>query len=189
MIEQFKEYGHNTALLGMALSYHDPADPLADWWTEEKQAKAHKRANKLAHMGGGHNKFLESITVELLINAPRYWWSEFDTYRVGTTKQSESTMHTLAKRPPQRSDFHPSTPQATIELFRTLWDACKHDIQMLKASLPEGFMQRRMVVTNYKVLQNVIAQRQTHRLKDWQVFCDGVLGQVQYPEWLVKGGE
>ena len=52
-------------------------------------------ALSLSCLDGGHNKFLESIVLWVNIDAPRYFWVEFDTYRVGVTKQSESTMYSL----------------------------------------------------------------------------------------------
>ena len=55
--------------------------------------------------GGGHDKFLESIQVWFVMDMPRYFWQEFDTYRVGGSKQSESTMYTLGKRKLSTSDF------------------------------------------------------------------------------------
>lgn len=184
MIERLHETGYDEALLGLALSYHDPAVPIEQWWDGARQAKAAARADKLAHKHGGHNKFLESVTVQLLVNAPRYWWSEFDTYRVGTTKQSESTMHTLAKRPPSAADFHPATPAAAVECFVLAWPSIKHDVQQLKAALPEGFLQRRMVVTNYKTLQNIVAQRADHRLPEWREFCTELAQMLKHPQWL-----
>lgn len=45
-------------------------------------------------IGGGspHRKFLRQIFVSVDITAPLYWWKEFDTYKVGTTANSCSTM-------------------------------------------------------------------------------------------------
>lgn len=55
-----------------------------------------EEAGRLFEKDGGHNKFLESVILWLDVNAPLYWWTEADTYRL-STKQSESTMHTLEK--------------------------------------------------------------------------------------------
>lgn len=180
-----QESGYELALRGMAYSYKDRAVPVAEWWGEQFP-KARKRAPLLADKDGGHNKFLESITVWMDIEAPRAFWQEFDTYRVGTTKQSESTMHTLAKRPPTPDDFEEGTLDVTIQAFLAAWIEAKGDITILKENLPEGFLQRRMVVTNYKTLRNIIAQRAGHRYKRWSAFVEDVLGQVAHPEFLVQ---
>lgn len=54
-------------------------------------------ARKLISAGDEHAKFMRQIMVWVDITAPIYWWSEFDTYKVGTTRNSCSTMHTLVK--------------------------------------------------------------------------------------------
>lgn len=182
-VQIIEEHGHEMALRGMAYSYHDRAIPVDEWWSGQG-SKTYRRAAKLAHMDGGHNKFLESITVWIDIEASRAFWSEFDTYRVGTTKQSESTMHTLSKRPPNAGDFEEGTHPAMIQLFTQLWADTKHDINQLKMNLPEGFLQRRMVCTNYKVLRNILAQREGHRLKWWTVFCEEIRNQARHHELL-----
>lgn len=169
----------------MAYSYKDRALPADAWWGGQRD-KAYRRAALLAHRDGGHNKFLESVMVWLDIEASRDWWSEFDTYRVGTTKQSESTMHTLAKREPVASDFEEGTHPLIVEAFQAIWRHAKGDVSTLKKNLPEGFLQRRVVCTSYKTLRNVLWQREGHRLKQWATFRDAILVQAKHPEWLVE---
>ncbi len=60
---------------------------------------------KLIKAGSSHRKHLRLIDVWLKIRAPRYWWTEFDTYRVGVDKVSESTMHRILKDKISRHDF------------------------------------------------------------------------------------
>lgn len=57
------------------------------------------RAQSLVKGGSEHRKFLRQIQVSVDITAPLYWYKEFDTYKVGTTANSTSTMHTLLNRP------------------------------------------------------------------------------------------
>ena len=185
-VEILKEEGLEYALRGMAYSYKDRAIEPQVWWTKEQYGKAAQRALKLAGKGGGHDKFLRQIQLWVDIEAPRCWWSEFDTYKVGTVAQSESTMHTLAKRPPAMSDFAEGTPNSTIVAFQTVWPDVKHDVTLLKLALPEGFLQRRLVTMNYEVLANVIKQRDGHRLKFWGQFIELILLQVQQPCLLPK---
>lgn len=110
------EYGHELALRGMAYSFKDRAEDPERWWPG-KRDRAYKRAPMLAPLGKGHNKFLRQIMLYIDIEAPRSFWSEFDTYKVGTVAQSESTMHTLAKRPPSYDDFEKGTTVATLSLI------------------------------------------------------------------------
>ena len=54
---------------------------------------------RLIKAGPEHRKFMRQIMVSVDITAPLYWWKEFDTYKVGTTANSTSTMHKLATTP------------------------------------------------------------------------------------------
>lgn len=182
-VEILEEHGYENAIKGMSYSYMDRSLDVGMWWVNQK-SKAEIRAPKLAPMEGGHNGFLESITAWVDIEASRAWWSEMDRYRVGKTQQSQSTMHTLAKREPNYSDFEEGTHPATITQFRDVWRVAKGDINILKMNLPEGFLQRRIVCTNYKALKNIIEQRTGHRLKWWEVFIREILSQVEHPELL-----
>ncbi len=92
LISILREAGYDEAILGLSLSYGTDIDT------------AKETAKRLAPKDGGHNKFLESIYLWLDITAPRYWWQEADTYRL-STKQSESTMHTILRRDLEQSDF------------------------------------------------------------------------------------
>ena len=56
-------------------------------------------AKALISGGSEHRKFLRQINVSVDITAPLYWWKEFDTYKVGTTANSTSTMHKLTSKP------------------------------------------------------------------------------------------
>lgn len=56
-------------------------------------------AKRLIISGNEHRKFMRQIFVSVDITAPLYWWKEFDTYKVGTTANSTSTMHKLATTP------------------------------------------------------------------------------------------
>ena len=55
--------------------------------------------------GSEHRKYLRQIFVSMDITAPLYWWKEFDTYKVGTTVDSCSTMHKIAAKEFELHDF------------------------------------------------------------------------------------
>jgi hypothetical protein len=152
-------------------------------------------ARKLAAMDGGHNKFLESIVVWLDVRAPRYWWQEADTFRL-STKQSESTMHTLTEElsaidigDPSAvtafiaDNFEPNScsPQTLEWIYQTV---PQKNLIEIKKKLPEGFLQTRMWCMSYKTLRNIILQRRSHRLPHWKEFIRQVLAQVEHPELL-----
>lgn len=150
--------GLKEALLGLSLNKNQKV--------EHMQSVAYK----LAPLDGGHNKFLEMIVVWLDITAPRYWWSQFDTYRVGITKQSQSTMHTGTQRELTQDDFIVDIPSDFLDKLNEC--VREGDLLRLKQFLPEGFLQRRIVMTNYKTLRNIYQQRKNHKLKEWsEIFC------------------
>jgi len=171
-----EEAGYNAAVLGLSIS------------KGATQKRAEEVAQKLSSMDGGHNKVLESIFVWLDITAPRYWWQEADTYRM-STKQSESTMHTIQRRDLSQDDFEYHILSVTLDhvnfLIRRYRETkALHDLFAVKNELPEGFLQRRIWVVNYKCLRNVLLQRTTHRLEQWKYFCAYIRGHVEHPELL-----
>ena len=178
------EAGFKEALFGLSLSYRT-LTPLEingtkkDFYDKNHFDKIEKVAQTLAFKGGGHNKFLESMQVWLLIRGSLSFWKQFDTYRVGTTKQSESTMHTLKKRELTENDF-------TKETFCIPTITQNFSIDEMRDSLPSGFLECRVVNTNYKTLQNIIHQRKNHKSKKWNTFIEMLLKQVQHPEFLVN---
>ena len=64
-----------------------------------------KLMRSLAKAGNDHAKFLRMIHVQADITAPRYWWTEYDTYKVGTVANSCSTMHKLHEKEFTLDDF------------------------------------------------------------------------------------
>jgi len=195
-VQILSETGYKEALLGLSLSFYDHNEPLENWWTLEKLEKASRRAIALAHKGGGHNKFIASIGIYLYIQAPRCWWSEWDTYKVGVTANSSSTMHTLDKRYTIHEDYEEGTSRTSVDSFNYCLYEYKDpksphykNITRLKLNLPEGWLQERQVCMNYMSLQNIIRQRSGHRLKLWKVFIDSVLEQVEHPEFLINANK
>lgn len=60
---------------------------------------------RLANGGPVHAKYRRMIPVFVTINAPLYWWKEFDTYKVGTVCNSCSTMHKIHEKEFTLEDF------------------------------------------------------------------------------------
>jgi len=200
-VDVIEEAGFLPALMGLGLSHGLTSDERAGraWFEVDLERRLQNRAKNLAPMDGGHNKFLESIQVWLDIKAPRYWWQEFDTYRVGVSKQSESTMHTLTRRKLTQEDFVSPIPSLRLaELNKVIgrYSSAKEidllpdmHFRELKLLLPEGFLQRRIVNLNYKVLRNIYTQRRTHRLIEWRLFLGKVLEQIESPDFITKERE
>lgn len=182
-VKKVDEAGYKAALLGLAHNKKKSPDKMSEV------------AEKLSDKDGGHNKFLESIVLWLDVRAPRYFWQEADTFRL-STKQSESTMHTLTQellvididspKAVQRfmdENFEPES--CTPDTLRWIYQAAKaNDLIAVKKRLPEGFLQTRTWCMSYKTLRNIILQRRTHRLPHWKEFIRQTLEQADHPELL-----
>ena len=55
---------------------------------------------------------------------------------------------------------------------------------LLKQMLPESFLQRRIVCTNYQTLRHIYFDRRNHRLPIWHKFLDELLKQLPFPEFI-----
>jgi hypothetical protein len=169
-VEVISENGYEGALEGLALNKNQSIEKMPDV------------AEKLSNKDGGHNKFLESIHVWIMMRLPRYMWQQLDTYRVGVTKQSQSTMHTIMKTTLSQDDFYMPIPQSYVNYLNELVE--KEDLELLKNCLPEGFLQTRQVTVNYKSLRNIFIQRKHHKMKLWRKVVEEIKNQVLYPELL-----
>jgi hypothetical protein len=178
-VTKLKECGFEESALGFSLSYNTSIE------------RAKELLPKYAFGKSGETKFLESIFVWLDVTAPRFWWQEADTYRL-TTKQSSSTMHTISKKLLTNDNFELPLLQSNLdELNNLILGMNDEDMKQtcfinLKNALPEGFLQRRIWVMNYRVLQNIYHQRKSHRLSQWKYFCNELLKQIDHPEFIAK---
>lgn len=153
---------------------------------------------KLATAGPGHDKFLEQIQYWLCIRAPLFWWKQFDTYRVGVSKSSESTMHRSWKSGLQQSDFeHPIFPETLSRLNTVISDfreaqtrgerfveTAKSLERTIQANLPDAYLQTRLVNVNAKTLRNIYFQRCDHKLIEWHTFCS-FLSKLPHAELII----
>lgn len=184
-VNVLREAGMNEALLGLGLSYGVTSEVSGSLDPETVIYERMKNvAMRTARKGGSHAKWLESVCVWLDIVAPRYWWQEFDTYRVGTTKQSESTMHTIKKRLLVQEDFEYRLPTEYLAFLNEALQSDRENIENIKNLLPEGFLQRRVVTTNYKVLAHIIGQRFDHKLFPWREFVHQMKIQLEHIDYL-----
>lgn len=148
-------------------------------------------AQKLIRAGGDDDaKFMRMIHVQADVNAPLYWWKEFDTYKVATVANSESTMHTIMKYPFTLGDFsideecksalYWTTTVGTLNAYRDGYLEAKEkgDTAQMKAfwrqmiqALPNAYMQKRTIDLNYQTLRRIYFARKNHKLIEWHEFC------------------
>ena len=173
-------------------------------------------ARRLISCGTEHRKFLRQVMVSVDITAPLYWWKEFDTYKVGTTANSTSTMHKLASTPITREcfemgDFEDVTIEEvthcydelafeyttgnfvdemieTLEQLRQKYNETKDKRywKELIRWLPNGWLQTRTVTMNYENLRSMYHQREHHKLSEWHQFCDWVKSLPYADELIIN---
>ena len=158
-------------------------------------------ATRLIKAGTEHRKFLRMIHVQMDVTAPLYWWKEADTYKVGTTANSCSTMHKIAAKEFTLDDFshdhlfndavvyngYVSTSVlecviGALNEFRNLYLETKDKRywwQMIQL-LPSSYNQRRTWDVSMETLLSILHQRKNHKLDEWNEFRDICLEQVPY---------
>ena len=139
---------------------------------------------RLAKAGTDHRKFMRMIVVYVDITSPLYWWKEFDTYKVGTVRNSCSTMHKITEKEFTLDDFsHEHLSDDSIKLLKDivfilnfhrekyLETKDKNYWWQLIQLLPSSYNQRATLMLNYEVLANMYHSRKNHKLDCWVDFC------------------
>lgn len=230
-VENIETWGFEHAIRGMR-------NPLNSWersdsqmmWTEDPAYNNIGRPDlamsmvigendltlmqKLYAAGQPHRKYLRQIFVSMDIIAPLYWWKEFDTYKVGTTANSCSTMHKIAAKEFMLDDFSHehliNENGVAVEDWQSEWledlyitiarlncarqcyldtNDKKYWWQMIQI-LPSSYNQRRTVTITYENVMNMLDYREGHKLDEWHEFCE-ILRELPYVTKLrdPKGGK
>ena len=194
-IENTDTYGWEAAIRGMR-------NPLNSWgksdtafYSYPEEGVAHKigpndlgRMKSLCNAGTDHRKFMRMIVVWADITAPLYWWKQFDTYKVGTVRNSCSTMHKIHAKEFDISNFSVDRLyDKNINLYETylipnlnyyrnrfLETKDPNDWYQLIQLLPDTYIQKATVMLNYEVLINMYHSRKDHKLGEWHYFCDWI---------------
>lgn len=158
-----------------------------------------KLAQQLIRAGSEHRKFMRQIFVSVDITAPLYWWKEFDTYKVGTTANSTSTMHKLTSKPITLDCFETDDYNDDVEIYdngyntKEFIEGTIEDLEAIRKLylktkdkkswkelirwLPESWLQTRTVTMTYENLLAMCSkgQRRFHKLNEWSGVDDDVL--------------
>lgn len=208
--EQIEVWGIKHAIRGMR-------NPLNSWERSDTVFDGDKMClgendidlmTRLIRGGAPHRKFLRQIFVSVDITAPLYWWKEFDTYKVGTTANSCSTMHKIHAKEFTIEDFSHEhlrysccteneldNPMNALEQMIIVLNGCRDKYiatnnkfwwwQMIQL-LPTSYNQKRTVTMTYENLLNMLEYRRGHKLDEWRMFCDWIL-TLPYGSLLKEG--
>lgn len=171
---------------------------------------------RLRDAGTDHRKFMRMITVTVDITAPIYFFKELDTYKVGTVRNSTSTMHKIHAKEFTLEDFSCEhllndgygNLLGTIDLLNETRDIYLHGGEIITTGidvievepkdkrvwwqliqlLPSSYNQKSTVLLNYEVLANMYHSRKNHRLDEWSVGFVNWVKSLPYSE-LITGEE
>lgn len=207
-LEKTEVNGWEAAIRGMRNPYNS-WDKSDSYRTENEfhvGEKDMERMISLVRAGSDHSKFMRMITVTVDIKAPLYWWKEFDTYKVGTVRNSCSTMHKIADKEFTLEDFSVTDFDVDDDYneisFRDMLTNVVADCEFLRKKylatndkkywrgliqlLPSNYNQRSTVQLNYQVLRNMYHARKNHKLDEWHDFCRWV-ESLPYAELIIGG--
>ena len=156
---------------------------------------------RLVSAGTDHRKFMRMIVVYVDVTAPLYWFKEMDTYKVGTVRNSCSTMHTITQKEFTLDDFSTEYLKGNcyshslfceiinaLNFHRNLYLETKDKYywwQIIQI-LPSSYNQRATLMLNYEVLANIYHSRKNHKLDCWRTFCEWI-ETLPYAKELICG--
>lgn len=174
----------------------NPNDPGMMYIVGEQDFKLMK---SLVKAGSDHSKFLRMIGISMDIVSHQVWWAEFDTYKVGTVRDSCSKMHTIHIKSFEPDDFsHEGIDEvggttkaqfmntlAELEHLRVMFNKTKEKKywRAIIELLPSGYNMRATVTLNYAVARNQYHARKNHKLDEWHDYCD-ILKNLPYSELI-----
>ena len=182
--------GFETAVRGMrnAMQSHHLSD--SDWesgnWCDARFVIGENDLNlmrRLYKAGPSHRKYLRQIYVGMDIKTNHAVWAQLDTYKIGTTRNSESKMHRIHVHGFCSDDFsHEGISEVggtTERLFGLVVEeleqvgvlfnktnAKKYWRAMIEL-LPMGYNLMATVTMNYENVINIIDQRAGHKMFEW----------------------
>lgn len=130
--------------------------------------------------GEGHDNALVGIVVQFDLTFSNKAWVEAERYHFFDIVSSQSTMHRIAKFDLDKAYMEYVDPRM-IEImkekvsdYNNTEDPELKKIKYLEVlySNPCGFKLTAGMTTNYRQLKTIYKQRRTHRLPEWQAFCD-----------------
>lgn len=195
ILENLEVSGFTGALRGMRNPKNSWDKSDSDLYNFNIGEKDMTLVKTLTKAGPEHRKFLRMIHVCFDVELPMYVLKEMDTYKIGVTCNSCSTMHKLGSRPLTIDDFAIDAEVimargvrldfgeflAGYNKLMALW---KHTIKeddkkdywrLMVQWLPMCYIQRRTYDMDYETILNIIHQRKDHKLKEWHEICDEFL--------------
>ena len=142
---------------------------------------------RLAKGGPVHAKYRRMIVVYMDITCHHTWWAEFDTYKVGTVRNSCSKMHKIHVKEFVKEDFSTEGIDECGGRTQEVFEIVKDELERLRVLfnktgekkywraiielLPMGFNIKATIMLSYEVLYNIYTWRNNHKVFEWVEFC------------------
>jgi hypothetical protein len=150
------------------------------------------RGTRLANtpVGSGHDVATQGIIVQFDLCAPAYFWPQLQRYSFVNFVSSQSKMHMLTKMnlKEQCNDKTWVRTIETAELAVQMFNKGEIEIDEMLSNVPQGLQLTARLSTNYRQLKTQYQQRRTHRLPEWQQYCDWIQ-TLPYAQELITGGK
>lgn len=177
-----KIYGLEESVIasGYPTRYRKPDDLYVTLPSSDDAKRAHKLSN--SSLGEGHDCFLKGVIVQFDLRYPLYLSKQLQRYHFIDFVSSQSSMRTLSVREGISEYCNRYVTDTIIKevnkLFEDYKQSSKEDkhfyFMRLVSNLPSGFELWARMTTNYLQLKTIYKQRRSHKLEDWQQFCDWI---------------
>jgi len=192
-INNIKVFNLDGAIRGMRnpLNSHNLSDSIYESNNFTIGSRDMELAQRLIKAGKDHRKFLRQIFISVDIYAPEYWWKQYHTYKVSTTENSTSQMHTLGKRLLKKEDFEIEKDfyefDSVLSLMNRLiseWQKNKDPLTWRKLIqiMPQSFIYHKTCTLTYETLLSICSARKNHKLKEWNYFIEKIKSDCPYLE-------
>ena len=196
-VENIEVYNFEAAIRGMRnpMNSWDKSDSKyvdGKYLIGEKDLDLMKRLYK---GGTPHRKYLRQIMVSMDITTNHIIWSEFDTYKVGVTRNSCSKMHKIHVKEFSKDDFsHEGIDQLGVP-EKMLFESVIQHLEVLRRTfnstndkkywrallelLPMSYNLKSTITMNYENVANIIKYRENHKMQEWNDFVE-ILKSLPY---------
>lgn len=134
----------------------------------------------------GHDCYLKGVTFNVIINAPSYWYPQYQRYHFTDIISSQSKMHKLTEMD-LYTQCNDNTDVRIISILNKMIEEYNGETDVHKkkklfdkivANTPMGLTLTCGITLNYLQIKSMLGQREYHKMDEWKVdftnFVDGL---------------
>ena len=144
--------------------------------------------------GSAHDNFLHGILVSFDLTCSNKMWVEFERYHFADIVSGQSTMHRIKNilKDDPFNEYVTNGTKQIVECLASVYELIPTPENYLRLlyNIPSGIELTDHIVTNYGQLKTIWYQRHNHRLPEWRMFCEWILGLKEFKNLTgIKEGE